>query len=262
MTTGVIYVATGADYVDLACQSCQSLLDTNPGIQADLFTEDTSRSGLEVFDRVHAVPRVHARAKLDCLALSRFDTTLFLDADTLVVRQLGDIWQLSDRFALSMAHDVRRASALIREGLAIDTPYAFPQLNSGVILYRNDDQTRAFFAKWAALYRDNDARRDQPTLKDMLWQSDIRFYVLPPEFNFRRIPVVNGWEPLDARITIVHSHRLMDHMRNNAKRIATINDLIKAEELALQEEWRALGQDAPDAMDKFRYFAQAPLQAR
>jgi hypothetical protein len=262
MTQGAIYVATGTDYVDLACQSCRSLRATNPDIQVDLFTDEPNRAGLDIFDRVHKVPRVHPRAKLDCLPLSRFDQTLFLDADTLVVRDLGDIWQLTERFSLSMAHDVRRASALIREGLSVDTPYAFPQLNSGVILYRNDLQTSAFFAEWAELFRTHDAKRDQPALRDLLWQSDIRFFVLPPEFNFRRIPEIHAWEPLDARITIVHSHRLMDHMRAGSPRISTIEDLIEAEDLALKKEWRALGQGAPDSREKFNYFAQAPLQTR
>jgi len=242
MTDGVIFVATGPAYVDLAVQSAHSLRASNPGIAADLFTDDLTAAGLAVFDQVHPVPRAHARAKLDCLPLSRFDRTLFLDADTLVVGDLGDLWDIADRFDLAMAHDVRRASALIREGLTTATPYAFPQHNSGVILYRNTPATTAFFADWAARFAASGLSRDQIPLKDMLWDTALRVYVLPPEFNLRRVTMLDAWEPLDARVKIIHSHRLMDHMQNPAApRIRDLPALLAAERHALAAEWRAQG---------------------
>jgi len=46
MTQGVIYVATGADYMELARTSAQSLRATNPGLAIDLFTDQLRcRSG-------------------------------------------------------------------------------------------------------------------------------------------------------------------------------------------------------------------------
>lgn len=247
--TGVIYVATGADYVDLARQSRESLRATNPDIPADLFTDDRNAPGLEIFDQVHEVPRQHARAKLECLPRSRFKRSLFLDADTLVVGNLGDLWRITERFDLAMAHDVRRASALIQEGQTVSTPYGFPQLNSGVILYRNSGATLRFFDQWARAYHRSGVARDQIVLKDLLWDTPARFYVLPPEFNMRRVPVLDAWEPQDARVKIIHSHRLMDHMRLGGPRIRDLAGLVQAERLALAQEWRALGKDAPDRID-------------
>ena len=255
MSDGVIYVATGADYVDLACQSLASLRQSNPGLAADIFTDNPARAGVGSFDRVHTVPKVHPRVRLDCLPLSRFDRTLFLDADTLVVGDLGDLFAVADRFDLAMAHDVRRASDLIREGLEEVTPYAFPQLNAGVILYRRGDATSAFFAEWSRRYAASGVARDQVILKDLLWSSAIRFYVLPPEFNLRRLPMIDAWEPLDAHVTIIHSHRLMDHMTGRGPRLSTPGDLIAAERSALQSEWRDVGADAP--ADRLAWFTRA-----
>lgn len=241
MSAGVIYVATGAGYVDLAVQSARSLRLTNPGIAADLFTDTPDAAGLEMFDQVHRVPVVHPRAKLECMALSRFDTTLFLDADTLVAGDLGDLWGILDRFDLAMAHDVRRASELIREGLKVTTPYAFPQLNSGVVLYRRSAAMARFLADWLSRFHASGLSRDQIVLKDVLWQSDMRFYVLPPEFNLRRVTVLDAWEPLDAEVKIIHSHRLMDHLRyQDATRITDLASLMLAERLSLAEEWQAV----------------------
>jgi hypothetical protein len=236
--TGVIYVATGADYVDLAVQSAGSLRRTNPGLACDLFTDRTDWPGLAVFDRVHFVPRVHARAKLDCLPLTRFSRTLFLDADTLVVAPFGDLFDLLEQFDLCMAHDVRRASKGVRQGVSVETPDVFTQMNSGVILYRLTDMTRAFFANWAHRYTESGAKRDQTVLKDLLWETDLKVFALPPEWNLRRVTELDAREPLDGGPKIIHSHRLLQHILTpGAERISDLHRLIELERQALAEEW-------------------------
>ncbi len=257
MQDGVIYVATGAGYLDLARASALSVRAHNPDLPVDLYTDIPEAPDLTMFDRVHPVPRVHIRAKLDCLPLSRFARTLYLDCDTLALQGFGDLFDLLERFELALAHDVRRASELIRQGAEETTPYAFPQLNSGVVLYRKSAQTQAFFAEWARRYHAAGQARDQVTLKDLLWASDIRFYVLPPEFNLRRVTVLDAWEPLDARPTILHSHRLLQHLRDSgAGRVTDLAQLLRLERAALAEEWARAG-SAPDARDRTDALPQA-----
>lgn len=255
---GVIYVASGAEYVDLACASARSLRATNPGLAVDMFSDDPVPEGL--FDRVHPLTRPGPRAKLTAMRETRFARTLFLDADTLVVGPLGDVWRLLERFDCALAHDVRRTSALVREGG--DTPYAFPQLNSGVLLYRRSEAMLAFLAEWEARFHARAARRDQPILKELLWEGDLRFYVLPPEFNLRRVTELDAWEPLDARPTILHSHRFLDHTAAaygaRGPRIADPAALLAAERLALAAEWQEA--DGADPVARFAA-AQARLGA-
>lgn len=249
MDRGVIYVATGPDYLSLAEASAASLRAVEPALAIDLFTDRPEAATPGVFDAVHLVDDPHPRAKLDCLGRTRFHRTLFLDADTLVVNPLGDLFDVLERFDLALAHDVRRASELIREGGA--TPYAFPQLNSGVLLYRSSPAVRAFFAEWAARFRKSGGARDQPILKEMLWDSDLRFYVLPPEFNLRRVTVLDAWEPEDAVPTVLHSHRLMDHMRGRGARLSDPAALTEAERVALAAEWEAVGGRDADPIGRF-----------
>ncbi|MGJ8584326.1 MAG: hypothetical protein ACSHXD_09565 [Marinosulfonomonas sp.] len=254
---GIIYVATGPDYLELARASAISLRASNPGLAVDVFTNDPDAPGLEVFDQVHPVPVDHDRAKLECMPMSRFERTLFLDCDTLVVGDLGDVWDLLDRFELAMTHDVRRASDLVKEGLETSTPYAFPQLNSGVLLYRKSPVTDTFFADWAARFHASDVTRDQIILKDMLWRFDIRFYVLPPEFNLRRVTELDAWEPLDARVKIIHSHRLLQHIRvPGATRVRDFEELLRIERIALAQEWRDVGLEDAEGTDKITWFTQ------
>ncbi len=255
---GAIWVATGPDYLDLAVASARSLKRHEPDLAADLFTDLPEAAPAGLFDRVHRIDDPHSRSKLDCMARTRFARTLFLDADTLALGPLGDLFDVALRFDCAMAHDVRRASRLIREGVAERTPYAFPQLNSGVVLYRRSPAMLAFLAEWARRFRAAGAARDQTVLKDLLWTDEtIRFYVLPPEFNLRRVTMLDAWEPLDARPTILHSHRLMDHLRGQGERITDPLRLIEEERRMLCAEWEAAGV-AGDAVARFRA-AQAAL---
>jgi hypothetical protein len=242
LSDGVIYVATGAAYREMACQSVRTLKAQNPGLAADLFSDTLAFDGADLFDRVHMVPRNHPRVKIECMPLSRFARTLYLDCDTLVVAPFGDLFDLLERFDIAMAHDVRRCSELIQQGAEERTPYAFPQLNSGVVLYRRSLATAAFFTEWIDRYRRVDVTRDQISLKDLLWASDIRFYVLPPEFNLRRVTVFDAWEPMDARPTIIHSHRLIDHLGpQHGSRIRDLETIVAVERIALDKEWKAIG---------------------
>lgn len=256
--TGVIYAASGADYVELACTSARSLRAQSPELAVDIFTDDPVPDGL--FDRVHRLTRPGPRAKLTAMQETRFARTLFLDTDTLVVGPLGDLFDILQRFDLAAAHDMRRASDLIREGEE-PTPYAFPQLNSGVLLYRRSAAALGLLAEWERRFHATGAKRDQPILKDLLWASDIRFYVLPPEFNLRRLTLLDAWEPLDARPTIIHSHRLMDHMDAGyhpvGPRLTDPADLVAAERAALAAEWQ--GHDTADPVGRF---AAAQARAR
>lgn len=248
---GVIYVASGADYVDLACASARSLRTHEAGLAVDIFTDDPVPGGL--FDRVHPLTRPGPRAKLTAMQETRFARTLFLDADTLVVGPLGDLFDILARFDMAAAHDMRRASPLIREG-GERTPYAFPQLNSGVLLYRRSPAMLELLAEWERRFHATGARRDQPILKDLLWSTDIPFYVLPPEFNLRRLTLLDAWEPLDALPTIVHSHRLMDHMDAGyhpvGPRLTALPDLLAAERKAHAAEWAGV-EDGGDPVARF-----------
>lgn len=245
MRDGVVFVATGAGYIELAVQAAESLRLTNPGLPVDLFTDDPGAPGLEMFDQVHVAPSSHARVKIDCLPLARFERVLFLDCDVLVISALGDLFELAERFPLSLAHDVRRRSELIRAGHAHETPYAFPQFNSGVMLYRNDAEMAGFFGEWKRAYAAAGLERDQVVLKDLLWDSGLRFYVLPPEFNLRRVTELDAWEPMDAVPTIVHSHRLLQHLRDQGGRVRDLDTLRVLERQALAEEWTRAGDDTP-----------------
>jgi hypothetical protein len=260
MTDGVIYVAEGPEYLDLAERSARSLKALHPGLETDLYTDQRVAPGL--FDRVRPIPE-GPTPKLASLPGTRFDRTLYLDCDTLILAPLGDLFDVLKRFELAIAHDVRRTSALIRESHRETVPYAFPQFNAGVMLYRRSEPMWAFLRDWQQRYRAAGRSRDQVSLHDLLWASDLRFYVLPPEFNLRRVTVLDAWEPLDARPTILHSHRLLQHMRGSADRLGGLEEIRIEERMARAREWQAIGLPDPAAgAEAVSSFLRAELRAR
>ena len=238
MRDGVIYVASGAAYVDLAVASARSLRAVDAAVAVDLYTDLPEAVPEGLFDRVHPLVDPDPREKLKIFPTTRFERTLFLDSDTIVLAPVSGLFDLLERFDLAAAHDVRRTWDLIRQGDRHETPEAFPQLNSGVFLYRKSPAMRAFLDEWARrFFADETITRDQVILKDLLWESDVRFYVLPPEYNLRRVTELDAWEPLDARPTVVHSHRFMDHFDGVSPRVESLADLLPLERDALAAEW-------------------------
>lgn len=253
---GVIYAARGAGYLDLACASARSLRAQDGAVPIDLYTDQPAPEGL--FDQVHPLPPPGQRDKITAMARSRFAQTLFLDCDTLVLAPLADLFRLLDRFDLAVAHDVRRASRLIRQGDRYQLPYAFPQFNTGVLLYRHSSAMAAFFDAWAAAWAAQGSGRDQPAFRDLLWDSDLRYHVLAPEYNMRRLTVLDAAEPADLVPVILHSHRLLQHLRQpGAPRVQDLATLLELERAALAQEWAAHGRAVPipageDPAERFR----------
>jgi hypothetical protein len=74
-------------------------------------------------------------------------------------------------------------------------PDSFPELQAAIILYKNSQKVNDLFRKWKALYERDLLRakeltsskhvglQDQPSFREALYFSDIRFAPLPPEYN-------------------------------------------------------------------------------
>lgn len=99
--------------------------------------------------------------------------------------------------------------------------------------------------------------RDQASVKGVLWGSDLRFWVLPPEWNLRRVTLLGAWEPMDAGSPIVHSHQLLRHLRAGDVPVGDLADILTLEREALKLEWSALEQrlltaEVGDPIARFR----------
>ncbi|WP_185982938.1 glycosyltransferase [Aureimonas mangrovi] len=188
---GVIYIAFGKFYRDEALFSARSLkrhCDLPVTLFTDIATDDPA------VDRVEIIDPTHKRAKIDYIGSSPYERTLYLDSDTMVVRDIRDVFVVLDRFNVAGVHDHSRKcdrwAKVIEEYAAI--PYAFPEYNGGVLLFDASPASKAFLALWRELfhrYRDRTNGQDQATLRIALWQSGVALHSLPFEYNVRNAKI-------------------------------------------------------------------------
>ena len=206
MSRGVIYVATGSRHVGEALRSARSVRRQMPDIPITLFCDiaELSAAPPDPLFSVVVLRDVHrsCRDKIAPLAMTPYRKTIFLDSDTFVCAHLYDLFEMLEHYDIALAHAPDRCQYPMP-----DLPDCFPELNSGVIAYRMNHEVRNLLSQWevvfnAMLERDPWSYRDQHSLRQVLYRSQVRFLVLPPEYNFRTIgPNFAG---RNGQVKIVH----------------------------------------------------------
>lgn len=181
---GVIFTATGDKFVRMATRAAESLKVVHPDLPIDLFTDAAGAKTEGPFAQITQLDNVWHRSKLDAMAQTRFEKTIFLDADLIVIAQIDDVFQTLERFDFAAAHDQEDNSQHGTRVWQQTLPASFPQFNSGVIGYRATSQVLGLLRKWSEVVRSEQHERDQPVLRELLWQSDLRVATLPAQYNF------------------------------------------------------------------------------
>ena len=188
---GIIYVATGKKFVDEVLISARSVKKHMPDIPILLFTDLKEFVSLppEGIDSICLLnePTHSCRDKIKPLQDSPFEKTLFLDTDTYLCEPVYDIFEMLDKFDIALAQAPDRYQYSLP-----NIPACFTELNSGVIAFRMNRRVKDLLAKWEntffkMLKKDPSSYRDQHSLRYALYHSTVRFFVLPPEYNFRTI---------------------------------------------------------------------------
>jgi len=95
-----------------------------------------------------------------------------------------------------------------------------------MIACRNTDDVRAFLHEWKAAAREYGTGRDQPTLRELLWDSDLRLAVLPEEYNLLHLEPLSKWWTRRTAPWILHSPRLHQHIGLGSPYIKNVEPLI------------------------------------
>lgn len=208
---GFLYVATGRNHLREAIASALSVREFMPGYPVVLFTDSGRDLPPGVFSDVRPLSGCAHTSfdKIAPLLQSPFRKTLFLDTDTVLVSAVTELAALLDRFDIAYAH----APVRIYQEIA-GISQAFPEPNSGVLLYKQCDEINKLLRDWGTLYTQlarlfvetpggrKKPLRDQPALRTALFKSRARICVLPPEYNLRTVyPWFVGG---NARVKILH----------------------------------------------------------
>jgi len=206
---GVMYIATGFEHIKMALRSAQSVRNTNPHVPIHLSADweqqgyhfDIDPGSLTSWENIS---EPHRRSKVDYMARTPFDKTLYLDTDTRVLCKLESLFDLLDQFDVALAHAHKREIPIKQKRIKILVPNTFPQFNSGVFLYRKTPKTIQMLKQWQEWFYEANLPTDQNTLREILWSSNLRIATLPPEYNVRFLKYMLLWTRDEAQPKILH----------------------------------------------------------
>ena len=206
---GVLFVATGASYVKAGIRAAQTVLRYCPGLPIHLGTDSKSFDAFFnkspwPFSSIDKIDNPHRRSKVDYLQQTPFENTLYLDTDTALTADISESFTLMERSDIALCHAHRRSAARSANRWRIEVPSAYPEFNSGVIMFRKAPAVLRLLQEWSAAYHEAGQRHDQPTLRELLWLSNLRIATLPPEYNTRMIKYRILWSKSEATVKILH----------------------------------------------------------
>jgi hypothetical protein len=190
----VLVAAAKKHYFDRAVEAARSIKKHHPDIPVDLYSDrefhDESLSGTFV------IPFEKGAAKPAVLQRSRFERMIYLDSDVLLTAPINDVFDVLERFDIALAQDQFPTNKYCMIQYCETLPACFPHFNGGVMALRRNPATSAFLENWLAAIRDHAIGRDQPSLRYILWKSDLRIATLPPEYNMMNLDLMLS-KPMD-----------------------------------------------------------------
>jgi hypothetical protein len=228
---GYVYAAVGHAYVTLARRSARALRLVEPLATIDLFTDKVIDD--PVFERVHLLDHISRRPKIEALQRSRFARTVYLDADTLAIAPISELFDLLGHFDIALAAEAKRAdSRNLRQDDAMPVPHAFAPLNSGVIALRRSDRTTDFLLRWHQRVHDGTQKYDQMALREMLYRSDLRLYVLPGEYNAMWLGPYLSQGPSYCAPRLLHSPHLHESAVSDPSQPLDLSEILSPKDCA------------------------------
>ena len=216
MDQGILYVATGDDFVDEAQISVKTLRDSMDNVPIAIVT-DRSRN-LADFDEVITLsnPSYGFRDKIQGMRQSPYEHTVFLDTDTYIHDGFTELFDLLDRFDIAATHNQNRD---LYTGTSLGVPEAFPEYSSGVVAFNKSD-TEKLFNTWLETYEESHPG-DQPSFRKSLYECNIQLATIPREYNLSpRIP-----SHVSKNIKIFHG-RLLDIKSPGADKNVELEDIM------------------------------------
>lgn len=241
MKTGIIYSCGGSfNYLKEAIASANSVRKCTPNIGITLF-HDYDNNALKsydtsVFDNVTPISfpdnlpnhlqvggMKNFLGKLCSFLKTPYKKTLFLDTDTLVIKNLTEDFKILENFDIAIAPGPMTQPPIDQADIISEIPRCFPELNTGVIFYNDSSKMMKFLESWLDvfvnnknnLYRKHGKGGEQVSLRYLLWKNkNIRMHIMsspgmPNIYNFR-------WKDLDKQFN--HQNIIKIHHNKSVHR--------------------------------------------
>lgn len=201
---GFVFATCGDTYDILARRAARTLRRVMPQAQIDWYTDAPVDD--PVFDQVHRVRHAWFRPKMEALCRSRFARTVYLDADMVVLQDLSDVFEVLRDYDFCGVHGRSRSPVMapVTEGV----PRAAPVINGGLIGIGSDPRCRELLVEWERIVHETGARYDQPSLRALLYRTELRFYALTLEYNMIDMNMIDVWRGYMGAMRILHVQEL------------------------------------------------------
>jgi len=190
MNRGVLYIAFGENFIKEMLFSAESLKKHNPNLPITVFSDIPVNS--EFVDTWIPIKVGHLRPKIDYIDKTPYEQTLFLDTDTIIDYNIEDMFELLDNFDFAGTHDLARKRIKYSNVMPEyrDIPYAFSELNTGVLVFKKNEKVMNLFKDWREYFYKYQkyCPWDQASFRISLWKScleGLKVYVFPVEYNIR-----------------------------------------------------------------------------
>ena len=221
MQNGVLYTAIGENYIQQAKLSAKSIKRFTREIEIACFTDQPQVAECEYFDQIIPVEKIERPRKLYMLdrlmnlSKTPYINTLALDTDTYVLEDISELFYILNQFDLAMCHGHNRIArykkAMEANQISADIPYAFSPLQGGLILFKRNQGVNQYLEELVELYKNKQYYDDQISMRELIWASDLRIYLLPREYNFKSMKNLCEWAKdefqKEARPKIFHYTR-------------------------------------------------------
>jgi len=222
---GILYIATGERYISQAEKSARSIKEVSPEYPITIV------SGIEqvpdIFDQSKFIKESNNSSldKVENILRTDYEKTIFLDVDTYVATDdaIPSIFDVLDRFDIAVASDpYNRGSQFCNGSDRLSTapiPHGLKWFNTGVLGFNLNEMVEKSFSYWEEIYKKYDGGNqlsfDQIPFHKMIYETDIRYGLLPPEYNF----VLKAPQPITEEIRILHTIEDIDNCEELVNRI-------------------------------------------
>ena len=150
-----------------------------------------------LFDLIPTEPCQYMLNRLYNFAKSPYDRTLALDTDIYCLDNIIEMFDFAGQFYLAMCHGgmkIRRHYKAMADGvLNPKIPYAFAPVMGGLMLFKKCPAVENFHKQLVNKYIQKNYYDDQISMRELLWDNTVKFYILPREYGIQHSDMIEMW---------------------------------------------------------------------
>ena len=188
MTRGLLYIATGEPFVReavISAKRAKNVMNDYPiAIITDIDLDANVNIDKHVFDHIIEINNAEQNSgdQIKYMDKSPFDRTIFLDTDIYIHSDISDLFDVLDQFDIAASLSPTGKNQRVDP----DLPDAYPEYNTGVVVFQNNKKIGRFLSKWEETYRRDKTQQNwpnQPSFRETVFHSDLRIATIPPEYH-------------------------------------------------------------------------------